>query len=650
MPQFSRSPLGLELQSSEENQSKVKIGSYKVLNNGKYYSLFSRDKDDRSASQFNMADVNYSDSLKVTDIVSYTSTIPSMRLNYADFAYLKNLGVYPNNRLIVARRFEAPVSDDLTTLNTKVSDDTIRPISTLVSWVPDNKEFIKFDYGENWTDGEASFRELLNELGQDILMGDNKGGKLGNMLSGAANGVSLFGWTEGLQLDVFKALGMSDLASFQHPYGNPNLIRESMRRATTRKEERFSGLKCKFEVEMEVEYEQKFINGIDPTIVYYDIIANALTFGTSESKFQFKGDAADDFNQFLNNLTSGNSERVKKALLDFVSALSEAIRNVAKTMIDKIKGSFSKSDRTSSIINDDTKQKAVDDANAAEKEKQKSEATKPYELLQDIGFSVLQGMVSKYKVRIMGIVNALTGSPSAPWHVTIGNPKRPIFSSGDMLVEEVTITMGKLLAFNDLPSSIKINFKLKSARNIGAQEIFKKLNCGKERTYVRERVPFIESDWVWDKKAMRDYSLSSQENTRLRNIKDQGKIDKATYDKDPGGEIARSTSGMPDSLKSLGRSIALPYTSGELQGAVVSDNKFGIDNAKKLSVASDGKIYGFESGKLEGFWKPVVEESTIQNGTNVLKIIPGSTKVYNKFDKLLGVIDASGNFTKINNN
>jgi hypothetical protein len=77
--------------------------------------------------------------------------------------------------------------------------------------------------------------------------------------------------------------------------------------------------------------------------------------------------------------------------------------------------------------------------------------------------------------------------------VTIGNPKKPIFSSGDMLCKEVSLTVGKNLAFNDLPSYIKIEFTLENARSLGAQEIFNRFNTGRGRSYTRVGKSFVES-------------------------------------------------------------------------------------------------------------------------------------------------------------
>jgi hypothetical protein len=53
-----------------------------------------------------------------------------------------------------------------------------------------------------------------------------------------------------------------------------------------------------------------------------------------------------------------------------------------------------------------------------------------------------------------------------------------------MIADSVKMTLGNVLSFNDLPSSIALEVEFSSARNLGAQEIFQKLNCGKERTYA----------------------------------------------------------------------------------------------------------------------------------------------------------------------
>jgi hypothetical protein len=51
-----------------------------------------------------------------------------------------------------------------------------------------------------------------------------------------------------------------------------------------------------------------------------------------------------------------------------------------------------------------------------------------------------------------------------------------------MLCEVVTLTLGPNLAFNDLPSSIKVEFNLINAKPLGLQQIMSKFNSGYLRT------------------------------------------------------------------------------------------------------------------------------------------------------------------------
>jgi hypothetical protein len=272
---------------------------------------------------------------------------------------------------------------------------------------------------------------------------------------------------EGIQYEVMKQMGLTDAGIGNSPLGNPNLIRKAKRRETVDKNSAGSGLSATFTVKMEVEYEQKFINGVDPTLVYLDIIQNALTFGTSDAAFQFSSAFATGTSNIIGKLISGDLIAIAQALTEFVEKLLNAITKKGKEIIDN-------------LINP-----PKDDA--------KPSTDAIFDAVKKAFASTVGHVISKYKLRLIGIANALTGSPSTPWHVTIGNPKRPIFSSGDMFTKSVELTLGKTLAFNDLPSSIKIVFSLTNARPLGASEIFNRLNTGRGRSYKRLQQSFVEA-------------------------------------------------------------------------------------------------------------------------------------------------------------
>ena len=400
--------------------------------------------------------------ISASKLIEFTSAYPAMALKASDFAYLKDFGVYPNNRIMIARRFPAPIGNDLTAVTSKET----RPLATLIGWVGNDNDFLDITFGEEYVTAKASFEEILNSIGNDVgLSSDNRPGLKG-LGAAAAGGFSLIplpGLTEGLQQKLFEALGIANKSTndLLLPIADPNLIREAMQRKTLSKGEAGSGLKTDFKIKMTVKYEQKYINGVDPTLVYYDIIANVLSFATSDSRFMFNEAFATGTSDVLKNLIAGNIKALQDAISKFITALTDEVNH----LIDNFNLNALKKQST-------TAKSTGQDKSAPS-------------LINTVVKNTLGAIIGKYKEAIKGVIASLTGVPSTPWHITIGNPQRPVFSSGDLWMDNVKMTLGPVLSYNDLPSSIEIEFELKNARTLGAQEIFNRFNTGRARTYQR---------------------------------------------------------------------------------------------------------------------------------------------------------------------
>lgn len=396
-------------------------------------------------------------------------------LRPADFAYCKDLGVYPNNRLMIARRFLGPIDDNIM-VN---SGGDVGSLATIVSWMPESEDLFSINFGEVWQEADASFSGIIDGIGNDFKM---KG--LGEIMGGAGGAIPLPGFTEILQRQLMAKMGIiSENSATTIPSGNPNLIKEAKVRKTIGYDEPGSGLMGKLSFKVMAEYEMKFISGLDPTIVWMDIISNILRFGTSTSiNWGLNKSFAAKMKNWLNNPNALVNE-LGKQIRTAVDTASTLIRDEAL----KLSSAFA-SDQTAQATESKTAGSDPDDPDESEENIQAfiKSAKKAYDntinkVIRGLK-SVLNGVVSKYKVKAIGVFNALTGSPSTPWHLTIGNPLRPIFCCGDMLTQDVTLTMGSQLAFNDLPSSIKVEFTLTNARNLGLQEIMSKFNSGYLRT------------------------------------------------------------------------------------------------------------------------------------------------------------------------
>jgi hypothetical protein len=383
---------------------------------------------------------------KINDMIKDKAS-KSLKLSYADFAYLSNLGVYPSNRMVIARRFPSGVGDDLLLYKDE-------PISVIPSWIEDGKPFVDITYSEQWTDvTDVNLANPIGELGDEYkaLVGnflpigdDGKTIKVSEYLNKAAGAVPIPGFTEYTQYAMFNKLGLTDASNLLLlPQGNPNIIRKAITRSTYTKDSASSGLNYNYSITITNEYEIKYIDGVDPTLVYFDIISNLLSFGTSEAQFQFDGRFSKKAKDLIDNLASGKISDIFKTLVDFLAGLvkvgTSALNFIGDVVVDTLKG----------------QQGGIVDV-------------------------LLGSQIKKYRIKFIGIINALSGSPSGIYHVTIGNPLRPLFSSGDLYPgkgsETTKITLGTELGYNNLPTTIKFSTTLTNARPCGLQEIFKKFS------------------------------------------------------------------------------------------------------------------------------------------------------------------------------
>ena len=292
--------------------------------------------------------------ISTTSIIDYTQNVKNsyknsgdwypMWLKPVDFAYLKDVGVFPNNRLIVCRRFDGPVGSDLTL----VEDE---PISTMVSWVPEGKDFMDFSFGEEWEEAAVTLTEIFNSAGKDVASG-SAGDKLGNYLGAGAFALPLPGFTEMMQRKILQDLGIiteGDASTI--PSGDPNLIKQAMQRKLVGYEQPGSGLHCSVSIEVEAKWEQKFINGVDPTLAWMDILQTVLRFGTSPARFYLgTGNQSAALEKFLNDFQNRPVQKIKEILKSMIKAIKDLIDKVVKTITESVANPSQAKDKFAELL------------------------------------------------------------------------------------------------------------------------------------------------------------------------------------------------------------------------------------------------------------------------------------------------------------
>ena len=201
------------------------------------------------------------------------------------------------------------------------------------------------------------------------------------------------------------------------------------------------------------------------------MVANAVRFGTSPgSNYGLSksfGAKLVRWVKFPNTIVS-----------DFAGFIKDSLSKVKAEITEYFEGLISKAESADEEASDPEEEPEA----GAEERSLMDAALAQFDKVVDYAGKAISKTIQKYEEEVKGIVAALSGVPSTPWHVAVGNPLRPIFCSGDMYTTDITLKLGPILSFNDMPSSITVDFTLLNARPWGLTEILAKFNTGHLRT------------------------------------------------------------------------------------------------------------------------------------------------------------------------
>lgn len=463
-----------------------------------------------------------------------------LHLNFEDFIYLRDIGVYPVNKLMILRRFGSPPpTPDLVHLRSK----TIRmgrPISKVIGWVKNDDDIFNISFNEVWKTQDKWIHDLIREI-----INDQFGVDIGNIFP-------MPGWGQSLVFSFMNRMGWTDYGGSNLPIGDPNLLRTGITRETDG-----TGLATNMSLKLETTYELKYIQNVDPTTVFYSIINNLLNMGTSNIKFLFKGGSN------ISNLQKFVSNPNIKTLIQLVSgAINEILREVGNiisnikstTKYQEVLSQQSKKDKENQTkaTNDadferkatanETKtkdgafvtepvlltngtywstsnQKDFNSIKEAYSRKKNNEETNKLKTNATTGAkkagivdriinmastlengstiisfitsflnSILASTIARYEWPMKGAIAQATGMNMTPWHLTIGNPKAPIISMNYIKVDSVEIKLSGDIFYNDLPRYITATISISNARPLGKQEILKFFG----NTFIREYASSVE--------------------------------------------------------------------------------------------------------------------------------------------------------------
>lgn len=437
---------------------------------------------------------------RATSLVGEETAISELgvaKYRYIDFMFCRDLGKIPNNHLLTLRKFTRPVGDNINTRlpksDTPYNFNQSMDVGRLVTWFGngDNKleDIIKYNYA-------ATFKQFDSKIQQvDSHEDDESTGVIGKLVNtvnlrynqamsqgrtGAHNFISQLGgrylstsfanFGRGGQYDRHEIFGMYDNHKVYEP------------KNTIQSTHVYEG-KLTFSQEFTIKFSYKLraYDNINPRAAFLDLIGNILAVTYRSGTFwggsrMFRGAPPNKVgtakvNAFLdrtfdtlggigNNLLSGN--------LDIGGTLGSIWGAV--------------------------KQIASDAFNTAKSLALGNTSTKGKSPLQVIGAIVkhtglwkgVQGMIKNGLGRpaVYALDSLLTGDNVGLWHLTIGNPRNPIMSIGNLIIDKSEITQSGPLGLDDFPTDLIVSVSLKHGRPRDSAEIQKMYTKGSGPIYT----------------------------------------------------------------------------------------------------------------------------------------------------------------------
>ena len=419
------------------------------------------------------------------------------KYRYIDFMFCRDLGKIPNNHLLTLRKFTRPVGDNINTRlpksDTPYNFNQSMDVGRLVTWFGngDNKleDIIKYNY-------VATFKQFDSKIQPvDSQEDEESTGIIGKMVNtinprynqamsqgrtGAHNFISQLG---GRYLSTsfanFGRGGQYERHEIFTPYDNHKVYEP---KNTIQSTHVYEG-KLTFSQEFTIKFSYKLraYDNINPRAAFLDLIGNILAVTYRSGTFwggsrMFRGAPPNKVgtakvNAFLdrtfdtlggigNNLLSGN--------LDIGGTLGSIWGAV--------------------------KQIASDAFNTAKSLALGNTSTKGKSPLQVIGaivkhtglWSGVQGMIKNGLGRpaVYALDSLLTGDNVGLWHLTIGNPRNPIMSIGNLIIDKSEITQSGPLGLDDFPTDLMVSVSLKHGRPRDSAEIQKMYTKGSGPIYT----------------------------------------------------------------------------------------------------------------------------------------------------------------------
>lgn len=497
-------------------------------------------------SKHDKAEIAKLDDCSIRELVNLSSVRKSIlgnaRYRYADFMYCKDLGKISNNHMITLRKFAIPVGDNIfrsTVAKTagEGKDDpmsSIGDVGRMITWfdTDDNKlsDIMSYEYEASWKKLDAKIQQLDSQEDDE---GRGIAGKIINNLSPGYNLQSARGINSGGLLgQLMNSMGIgANSHEYQHNdvalgrnYDNNKVYTP---RDTIQDTHIYEGkLTFKHEFTLNFSYKLRAYDNINPKSAFLDLLGNILT--VTYRKGTFWGGKSEILGAKPNKAGWQKYNNVLKGLSDAGGDLWKNIFHLEGANTDGLLGALS---QFGSSLLDIVKGAGMDIGGAASSAMQtakdflsgnitanevmgkvKTNVQAGAQKAADLNLGqVMMGSIKNKLGRpaLYAFDSLLTGAKVGLWHVTIGNPKNPIATFGNLIMTNAKITHSGPLGFDDFPTDLHVSVTLKHAMSRDATEISKMYTKGQNGIYLSLCSPFNTIEFNDGQKATTNVNLET---------------------------------------------------------------------------------------------------------------------------------------------
>lgn len=449
--------------------------------------------------------------------LSNKELLGQQKYRLVDFLFCKDYGRVSNNHMITLRKFTLPVGDIIgaaasphissKTKGGAIKVDNTDDIGRLVAWfdTEDNKleDIIKYSYKYTWKQLNS---EIQREESQESDAERGHIGMLANMTpefskavnnGTAAGGSTWLGMLAGSKTASFNQKSNSAMAKAR--FVDKNKVYEPKQ---TIQDTHIPEGKLVFtnEFTLTFSYKLRAYENINPKSAFLDLLANIheVTYcrgkfwggarqvvgpgpntAQYEKAYRFIDNAVDKLGGGLSGLLNGST-----TFPEFLGVLGSII---PQSILNGVAG-----------LKEMLSTKGVGGA-------VKELAQKAGEKLQQQGLGdVIKGQLKNALGRpsFYAFHSLLTDNIVGLWHVTIGNPRNPIVSMGNLIMTNAEVQHKGPLGLDDFPTELKVICSLKPAMSRDLTGIQKMYTQGVSGIYLSKQYDKISTQLLFDSSGM----------------------------------------------------------------------------------------------------------------------------------------------------